>query len=242
VDFFQATVDLFKTLDSYQFLADAGIVPSTSQTYTSDEIIAALAVPRGVNATIACSNGALDEIWYYFDVAGSIQTGQFVASNPDGSKSSCPSVVSYLPKDTSTSPTATSATASSTFEAIPTPTGPPFVGKGYLNVHTGGRQNGCIISSGRWYTTGTCATFSVLEIDGGFALKSSKGNCAIVDNALGCAKNIQEPTVFSDVGGSLAFNDNTTFYATDVPRGWKQGTVYTTEESVPLTIIWQGRS
>ncbi|KAL8896248.1 MAG: hypothetical protein Q9207_007796 [Kuettlingeria erythrocarpa] len=83
VAYFQKTVDLFKTLDSYSFLSAAGIVPSTSKTYTATEINAALAQPRGVQATIQCSNSALDEIWYFFNVQGSVQTGTFFPVNPD---------------------------------------------------------------------------------------------------------------------------------------------------------------
>lgn len=82
VDYFQKVVDLFKTLDSYAFLSAAGIVPSTTQTYTSADIQAALAKPRGVQVAIQCASGALDEIWYFYDVQGSVQTGTFVPTDP----------------------------------------------------------------------------------------------------------------------------------------------------------------
>lgn len=65
-----------------QFLAAANILPSNDQTYASADIQAALSAPRGHPVTIRCRNGALDEIWYHFDVAGSVQTGQFVPSDP----------------------------------------------------------------------------------------------------------------------------------------------------------------
>lgn len=82
VAYFQKTVDLFKTLNSYSFLSAAGITPSASKTYTSSQILAALAKPRGVQVSIQCRNGELDEIWYFFDVRGSVQTGTFVAAQP----------------------------------------------------------------------------------------------------------------------------------------------------------------
>ncbi len=83
VDFFQKTVDLFKTLPSYTFLSDAGIVPSTTATYTSAQILAALNTPRGVDVAIQCAHtNELDEIWYFYDVAGSVQTGTFIPTNP----------------------------------------------------------------------------------------------------------------------------------------------------------------
>ena len=82
VDYFQKTVDLFKTLPSYTWLTDAGIVPSTSATYTSAQILAALKAPRGVDVSIQCKNGIFDEIWYFYDVQGSVQTGTFIPTNP----------------------------------------------------------------------------------------------------------------------------------------------------------------
>ena len=83
VDFFQKTVDVFKTLPSYEWLSEAGIVPDSSKTYTSAEILAALKKPRGVGVAIQCENtDEFDEIWYFFDVQGSTQTGKFIPTNP----------------------------------------------------------------------------------------------------------------------------------------------------------------
>ena len=64
-----------------KYLSAAGIVPSSSKTYTLAAINAALEKARGVSAVVQCSNGALDEAWYYFDVKGSVQTGTFVPTN-----------------------------------------------------------------------------------------------------------------------------------------------------------------
>ena len=83
VDFFQKVVDLFQTLPSYTWLSDAGIVPSSEDTYTSAEILAALKTPRGVTAVIQCEDtNELDEIWYFYDVQGSVQNGTFIPTNP----------------------------------------------------------------------------------------------------------------------------------------------------------------
>lgn len=92
---------------------------------------------------IQCANGALDEIWYFYDVKGSVQTGTFVATNPDGSKSNCPaSGVKYLPKGSGTGTTTTTSAGTE-----PTsPLGTPFSGKGTMPVTTGGKVDGCIIS------------------------------------------------------------------------------------------------
>ena len=88
VDFFTRTVALFKALPSYTWLSTAGITPSSTKTYTLAQILAALKTPRGVSAVVQCENtNQLDEIWYFYDVKGSVQSGTFVAVNPSTSPS-----------------------------------------------------------------------------------------------------------------------------------------------------------
>ncbi|KAF2093229.1 ribonuclease T2 [Rhizodiscina lignyota] len=101
-EFFQRAVDLFKDLPTYQWLAEAGIEPSWTKRYTVHEIQAALSKHRnGSTVTLGCRRGALDEIWYHFNVRGSAQYGQYLASDPDGMKSRCPDFgIKYLPKST----------------------------------------------------------------------------------------------------------------------------------------------
>ena len=85
VDFFEKTVQLFSKLDTYRFLKDAGIVPSVNATYTYTQIRQALVKDRGVNVTIECSgkgSNELDEVYYYYNVAGSAQHGLYVPSQP----------------------------------------------------------------------------------------------------------------------------------------------------------------
>ncbi|KAK3207622.1 hypothetical protein GRF29_103g1558317 [Pseudopithomyces chartarum] len=148
VDYFQKAVDLFKSLPSYEWLAAAGITPSTSKTYTTAEIQAALAANRpGVSVTLGCKSGVFNEIWYHYDVRGSLQTGEFVPADPDGTKSSCPATgIKYVPKNGGSAPPSPTTTGSTpTGTATP---GTPFSGKGFLNVNTGGAKKGCIISAG----------------------------------------------------------------------------------------------
>jgi len=63
---------------------------------------------RGVNVTIECTganSNELDEVYYYFNVAGSAQDGLYVPSQPDTNSSSCPSSgIKYLPKNTTSYP------------------------------------------------------------------------------------------------------------------------------------------
>ena len=83
VDFFNKVVALFKTLPTYTWLSNAGIVPSATATYTSAAILAALKAPRGVTAVISCANtNQLDQVFYFYDVTGSVQSGTFVPTNP----------------------------------------------------------------------------------------------------------------------------------------------------------------
>jgi len=68
VDFFQKTVDLYKTLNTYEILAAAGITPSEDQTYNLADIQAAITKAHGKPATVNCKNGEFNEIWYQFNV------------------------------------------------------------------------------------------------------------------------------------------------------------------------------
>lgn len=97
----------------------------------------------------------MDEIWYHYNVRGSVQTGDFVPTSPDGSKSSCADTgIKYLPKYQTATPTST------TSGSVPTSTAAPYTGKGFLQAYTGGANKGCLISAGTWYTTGTCAGYT----------------------------------------------------------------------------------
>lgn len=172
VDFFERTVSLFQSLPSYSWLSAAGIVPSTSATYTLSAIESALTAKFGSAVTINCnSNHELNELWYHYNVQGSVQSGTFKPAAPVGSGSTCPSTgIKYLPKPggspapttTKGSPgtTLTTSTTASTGTGTGTGGDTTLSGKGYLNVVSGGSQNGCIIGAGTWYTTGTCATFT----------------------------------------------------------------------------------
>jgi ribonuclease T2 len=78
-----------------------------------------------------------------------------------------------------------------------------------------------------------CATGS------GFTLTSSKGKCAIASNALTCSSSVTTATVFTYDGTYLQASGSSAFYATAVPSGSTQATVYTTSNTVSLKITWQ---
>lgn len=244
VDFFVRAVGLFQTLPSYSWLSAAGIVPSSTATYTLSAIQAALTAHFGYAVTINCnSNKELNELWYHYNVQGSVQSGTFQPTTPVGSGSTCPSTgIKYLPKPGGTPTTTTTGapgTTLTTSTAASTATGTVLSGKGYLNVVSGGSQNGCLISAGTWYTTGTCATFTATASGSGFTLASSKGKCAISNNALTCSSSVTTATVFAYDGTYLTYGGSSAFYTASVPTGSTQATVYITSKAVSLKITWQ---
>lgn len=242
VDYFQKAVDLFKSLPSYEWLKAAGIEPSTDKTWTFAQIQSALATNRpGVEVTLGCKSSALNEIWYHYDVRGSLQTGEFVPSNPDGTKSTCPRTgIKYLPKRGGSKPPGTTTTVVSPRPTSTSGPGTPFRGRGYLNVFVDGSKKGCIISKGTWYTTGTCATFTATDVDRGFTLTSSKGKCGIVGGKLTCDSTVSSGTGFTNVAGNLAVGGSANWSADKVASGSTQQTVYPGgDHSVTFAISWQ---
>lgn len=97
--FFERAVSLFKSLPTYQWLKDAGITPDSSKTYSASDMQAALSKGHGADVYLGCRSGALNEVWYFFNTRGSIQTGTFEAADPL-TKSTCPDTgIKYLPKN-----------------------------------------------------------------------------------------------------------------------------------------------
>ncbi|MCJ1326132.1 ribonuclease T2-like [Thelotrema lepadinum] len=102
VQFYNTTVNLFKTLPTYTWLSGAGITPSTSKTYTKTQILNVLTTKHGAAPVIQCSGSYLDQVYYAFEVKGSAQTGQFIPVAPTGESSNCPSSgIKYGPKTSS---------------------------------------------------------------------------------------------------------------------------------------------
>ncbi|KAG5927221.1 hypothetical protein E4U42_002449 [Claviceps africana] len=101
VDFFKKTVELFQALPTYRWLADAGITPSSTRHYSLSQIQSVLSQQHGAAVTLGCKGKALNEVWYHFNVRGSLQDGEFVPAAPDGMKGRCPAQVLYRPKSES---------------------------------------------------------------------------------------------------------------------------------------------
>lgn len=75
-------------------------MPVTGKTYTKAQLQAALTKVTGMEVVLGCYRGELNQAWYYYNVKGSLQTGDFVPTPPAGSgKGSCPQTgIRYLPK------------------------------------------------------------------------------------------------------------------------------------------------
>lgn len=242
-DFFNRTVSLFQSLPSYTILADAGITPSSSKTYTSAQIQAALSAAHSDHEVyLGCSGSSLNEIWYFFNVRGTLQAGTFEPADPLAS-SKCPSTgIRYLPKGASSTPTGTKTSAAPTSTSTSAP-GTPFSGKGHLTIIPSGSSSkrGCLISNGKWYVSGTCATYTASGSSDSFTLRSSKGACGVVDGAFTCGSGVSEGQAFSAEDGKLAYEGSAEFSADGTPSGTQQVVVSAGGEgSVGVQVGWEG--
>lgn len=104
VPYFARAVDLHTKHPTHEWLSAAGITPSESETYELSKIQSVLSGKHGAEVTLGCDGEALNEVWYHFNVKGSLQEGEFAAAEPSGTdSSSCPDQVSYPPKSGSNS-------------------------------------------------------------------------------------------------------------------------------------------
>lgn len=95
-------MELFKKLDSFKALAEGGVYPSFVRRWNRSVIEDALRKMTGKEVVLGCRRGGvLNEIWYGFNVRGSLQGGNFEAADPVGKslKTRCPEEgIRWLPK------------------------------------------------------------------------------------------------------------------------------------------------
>ncbi|KKY39658.1 putative ribonuclease t2 [Diaporthe ampelina] len=241
VAFFQVVVDLFKSLDTYTVLSKAGIVPSNSATYTSSQITKAISASFGQDPVILCSGSTLYQIYYGFVTNGPLADGAFVPTAITGQSSNCPSSGVKYPLKSGAAATSSTRTATGTAtstSAAATATGTSVSGSGYWNAQYNGQADGCLISSGTWYVGGTCATYKATATSNGFTMTSSKGNCGVTNGVISCGSGVALST-FSVAGGLLAYDGQTEFYASAVPSGSTQASVYVASQTYSVTFQWQ---
>lgn len=103
VDYFAAAMTLYQELPTFEWLREAGIIPSREVTYALDDLYDALSKYRGVQPVLSCQGNELREVWYHFLIRGSVRDGGFEASEPvlpSKVLKGCPRKgIRYLPKD-----------------------------------------------------------------------------------------------------------------------------------------------
>ncbi|KAK6853481.1 ribonuclease M [Apiospora arundinis] len=252
-DYFTRAVTLFKALPSHEWLSEAGIVPSTSATYTLEAIQAALTAKHGKPVVINCKNKELNELWYQYNIQGSVQDGKFTPADPvdrhqvpaqglrwrrrrfprsrahhhDHLDRLCPY---QHHRDRRSGPTGGAGTLS---------------GKGRVYVNTSAsKEGGFLISSGAWYRSrgATPATYTATPGSDGssFTLSTSKGKCAVQekDSSFTCGSGVSTPSAFGYDGTHLTFNGKDTFYADKMPENNEQGVVYAAQKAVSFQASW----
>ncbi|KAK0636376.1 ribonuclease T2-like protein [Bombardia bombarda] len=103
IDYFARASGLFRTLDTFYALKNAGIVPHSRRHYPLADIQKALERFSGGRVVLRCTGrrDVLHEAWYVYFVRGSLQTGEFVPAQElgrEGNAGNCAPWVKYLPK------------------------------------------------------------------------------------------------------------------------------------------------
>ncbi|KAF9041793.1 ribonuclease T2 [Hymenopellis radicata] len=167
VAYFETAVKLFKTLPTYEWLANQGITPSSSATYTLSALTSALKTASGgYTPALDCDGSNLNQIYWYFHLKGSVIDGTFVPiSAPEAG--SCPSSgIKYPPKSGSSGTTTTTSSS-------PTGTAGSLPAKATIVALQSGSQVGGLLSLGTW-STQTLATFTITGTASSFTMTSSK--------------------------------------------------------------------
>ncbi|KAI0657023.1 RNase Gf29 [Cubamyces menziesii] len=231
VAFFQAV-----TLPTYDFLAQAGITPSTSKTYSLSTLTDALKNATGVTPALNCAGSSLSSIQWYFNLKGSLIDGEFVAIDATSNGSCKSSSIKYPPKSGGSSSTTTSVSAamqSHPFHCL-TQTGwlmtdvqpaGSLPSAGTIHASTAGG----LLSAGTW-STQTLATYHFSGSASSFTMTTSKGSCGVSDGKLACGSGVSSSTFSAVVSESnllLAYAGSTDFSSDDTPSGSTQEMVYT---------------
>lgn len=190
-DYFRITVELYEKLPTYKFLVENGIEPSETKTYTKEQIAKALSSNfDNMEVKFKCDNrNNLQEVWYYHHLRGSILNQEFVRI-PSLHASGCrDSGIKWLPKR-KTSPTGTVTRTTTQDGSKPTKIGE----RGNLRLEN---HSGCLISNGKYYEHGTCATYTIFNAPfGGYNIKSSRGYCGVDSTGLFNCQQKNNPTQY----------------------------------------------
>lgn len=219
-DYFRIAMKLYHQLDTYKALEKHGIVPSETKTYTREEISKALNEGfDGMSVYFKCdSHEALNEIWYFHLLQGSILGEGFEPIDSFKSYSNCPvNSIKFYPKG---------------HRPNGGRPGAPGGGKrGTRGIVRISGYDGFIIRNGHWLIKGTPANFDLIKAPfGNYYLKSRTGYCGIENSngALACNKGIGNAAQFEydEKKGYLGYAGGYDWFANEYPRGRQQSHVY----------------
>ena len=97
VNFYKKTVEIWSQLDTFEFLAAAGIYPTVSRKYKLSQVQEALQKAHGAEVYVGCLNNSISEIWYFYNLQGSILTGTYKPIDTT-TNTKCKDEVWYIPK------------------------------------------------------------------------------------------------------------------------------------------------
>ncbi|QGN14996.1 ribonuclease T2-like [Kluyveromyces marxianus] len=218
-DYFRIAMNLFKKKNTYEMLKTAGIEPSVDKFYTRSEISEALKNGHnGEEVHFSCDrHGALNEVWYFHSLKGSLLGEQFIPIGALKTNTNCPeSKIAFYPKGHKPS-------------SYRPPNRPHQGIRGKVRI---GNGDGFLIKNGHWYSKGTPATYFLIEAPfGNFHLKTRMGYCGI-NNSNGifaCNKNVAQAAQFEydPKKGYLGYNGVYDWNAQKHPRGNQQVPIYT---------------
>ncbi|KAH3672825.1 hypothetical protein WICMUC_004047 [Wickerhamomyces mucosus] len=221
-DFFQISINLFEKVPTFNWLKSEGIIPSNFKTYTKLEILNALTKNFGYQPFISCdSNNALNQVWYYHIVKGSILNENFIpidSLNPSNCKSTGIKFLpkSYQPKRPIITKTHTSPNSSPTDK----------IGElGFIKLSN---LPGCLIKNGKWYVSGTCANYKLIKLStGSYNLKTNAGWCTIDNsNEFICSRFIKTPFEFNlDEDDKISANGQNIWNSNKIPQRFHQESI-----------------
>ncbi|THH26971.1 hypothetical protein EUX98_g7221 [Antrodiella citrinella] len=213
-----------QTLPTYTWLANAGITPSSSKTFTLAQITSALKTASGFTPSLDCDGKNLNQISWYFNIKGSLFDGTFVAIDAPEKGSCATTGLKYPPKSGSPAPTGTSSGGGST------PTGtPPSNGSLPSKANLLASSAGGLLTGGTW-STQSPATFTLSGSTSSFTMSTSKGNCGVSGGTLSCGSGVSASTFSAQTSGGnllLASGGSTAFTSDSAPSGSTQETVFT---------------
>lgn len=211
-DYYRVSYNLYRKLNTSELLSNKGIIPTTERTYSRKEIEDALSDGfYGRQVQLVCDrNHAINEVWYYHQLKGSLLSEQFIPIDSFGRGNSCPQEgIYFFPKGHK-----------------PPSRNPQLTG--YVRLSG---QNGHLISNGHWMAKGSPATFQLLDHPfGDYYLRSKGGYCGFSnDGQLQCNKGRDKGAQFGyngNSGGILTYGDSPYWNANSIPRGMHQSPVY----------------